>query len=158
MRNVWFLLISATFGFTILSCTKNEKQCTPVSVQHDEQSILSYGSANSLNLQKHSSGIYYHIESAGYGETPGLSSVVSITYTGKLLNNSIFDRQMDASKTNWKLSSLIKGWQIGLPLIKKGGSIILIVPSALAYGCQSVSGAIPSNSVLVFDITLVDVR
>ena len=159
MRNVLFLLISATLVLTNLSCTKkNEQQCTPLSVQQDEATILNYGTTNGLNLQKHSSGLYYFIESMGSGETPGLSSYVSITYTGKLLNNSVFDQQMDASKTNWKLSNLIEGWQIGLPLIKKGGSIVLVVPSALAYGCQSVGGVIPSNSVLVFNISLVDVN
>jgi len=51
---------------------------------------------------------------------------------------------------------LIAGWQIGLPLIHKGGEIKLIVPSSLAYGCGN--GPLPANSILYFDIHLVDVQ
>ena len=60
------------------------------------------------------------------------------------------------TQTGWTLGSLIPGWQIGLPLIQKGGEIKLIVPSSLAYGCGS--GPLPPNSVLYFDIHLVDVQ
>jgi FKBP-type peptidyl-prolyl cis-trans isomerase FkpA len=140
-----------------LSCTK-ETVCKPATVKEDEAKILSYATANGITAQKHSSGLYYQVISTGTGEVPNTSSVISITYTGKLTNNDIFDEQMDATQTNWRLSSLIQGWQIGLPLIKKGGKIILLVPAALAYGCASPGGAIPANSILVFDINLVDVK
>ena len=54
------------------------------------------------------------------------------------------------------LSGVIQGWQEGIPLFKEGGSGILLIPSALGYGSQSV-GSIPANSVLIFDINLIDV-
>jgi FKBP-type peptidyl-prolyl cis-trans isomerase FkpA len=46
------------------------------------------------------------------------------------------------------------GWKLGLPLIKAGGKIKLYLPPSLGYG-NSVSGNIPANSILVFEITLV---
>jgi FKBP-type peptidyl-prolyl cis-trans isomerase FkpA len=51
---------------------------------------------------------------------------------------------------------LIEGWKIGLPLLKKGGHIKLYVPPSLGYG-PSPNRNIPGNSVLIFDIRLVDV-
>ena len=56
------------------------------------------------------------------------------------------------------LNRLIVGWQIGVPLIKKGGSIRLIVPSGLAYGSSSPGLGIPKNAVLDFTIDLIDVK
>jgi FKBP-type peptidyl-prolyl cis-trans isomerase FkpA len=73
-----------------------------------------------------------------------------------LLDGRVFDQQADATKTGWVLGSLIAGWQIGLPLIQKGGEIKLIIPSSLGYGCDN--GALPPNSILYFDIHLVDVQ
>jgi len=43
-----------------------------------------------------------------------------------------------------------------VPYIKKGGKIKLLIPSALGYGSNA-AGSIPANSVLIFDIELLDV-
>jgi FKBP-type peptidyl-prolyl cis-trans isomerase FkpA len=72
-----------------------------------------------------------------------------------LLDGRVFDQQTNAIKPAG-LGTLIAGWQIGLPLIQKGGEIKLIVPSSLAYGCGN--GPLPANSILYFDIHLVDVQ
>jgi FKBP-type peptidyl-prolyl cis-trans isomerase len=53
---------------------------------------------------------------------------------------------------------VIDGWKIGLPLIKKGGRIKLIIPSALAYSCTGAGTSIPPNTPLYFDVTLNDVK
>jgi FKBP-type peptidyl-prolyl cis-trans isomerase FkpA len=51
---------------------------------------------------------------------------------------------------------MIQGFQTGLKLIQKGGRIKLIVPSALAYGCKGY-GSVPGNSILYFEVELIDV-
>jgi FKBP-type peptidyl-prolyl cis-trans isomerase FkpA len=56
------------------------------------------------------------------------------------------------------LNRLIKGWQLAVPKINVGGSIKVIIPSGLAYGIRSRSKDIPANSVLVFDIEVLDAR
>jgi FKBP-type peptidyl-prolyl cis-trans isomerase len=93
--------------------------------------------------------------SPGLGTQPALTNTVSTVYTGKLLNNTQFDAS--ANPVSFLLSGVIKGWQIGIPLIKKGGRIKLVIPSSLAYGCNG-SGSIPPNSPLYFEVTLTDVR
>lgn len=116
--------------------------------------MQSFATANSLSVTKHSSGMYYQIVNAGSGATPTLASSVSVKYTGKLLSGSVFESR--TTPVTLPLSQTIAGWQLGIPLIQKGGIIKLIIPSSLAYGCNAV-GVIPSNSILFFEIELVDV-
>jgi FKBP-type peptidyl-prolyl cis-trans isomerase FkpA len=143
--------------FLLGSCVKTTTPtpCTPQTVASEEPTIVAYGTSNGYNLTRDSTGVYYEITNPGTGASPTINSNVYVTYTGKLLNNTIFDRQADATQTGWALSNLIRGWQIALPKLKKGGSMRVLIPSSLGYGCQAV-GAIPSNSILYFDITLVN--
>jgi FKBP-type peptidyl-prolyl cis-trans isomerase FkpA len=114
-----------------------------------------------MNALAHSSGMYYEIIDPGSGATPTLSSNVVITYTGTLLDGTVFDQRTTpnntASDPPWPLSQLIEGWRVGLPLIHEGGHIKLIVPSSMAYGCTGY-GMIPGNAILYFDINLIDVQ
>jgi FKBP-type peptidyl-prolyl cis-trans isomerase FkpA len=52
---------------------------------------------------------------------------------------------------------MIAGWQIGIPLLKTGGSGIFLLPSASGYGTSGY-GSIPPNTVLIFEIDLVSVQ
>jgi FKBP-type peptidyl-prolyl cis-trans isomerase len=145
----------------IVSCTgcfKEEKTCTPATPASEERQILAYATANGINAIKHNSGLYYEILNPGTGRTPTNSTRVFITYTGKLLNGTQFDQGTNPANTGWMLGSLIEGWKIGLPLIKAGGKIRLIIPSSQAYGCNGAGASIPPNSILFFDIDLVDVQ
>jgi FKBP-type peptidyl-prolyl cis-trans isomerase FkpA len=153
------LLLVLCGGLLVLgnSCLNNSKPCTPRTVASEQATIEAYATANGYTMTQHSSGLYYQVTSPGTGAPPSATSKVFVTYTGKLLNGTVFDQQSNSAATGWILNQLVTGWQIGLPLIGKGGSIRLIVPSSLAYGCAD-NGPIPGNSVLFFDITLVDVQ
>lgn len=135
---------------------KNET-CNPTSVASDAPAIQAYASQNGIAATNHPSGLYYAVLDPGTGDAPTANSNIFIRYTGRLLNGTIFDQKQDETQTGWPLSGLIEGWKIGLPLIKEGGRIRLLIPSALAYGCMNY-GAIPANSILDFDIELVDVQ
>lgn len=137
-------------------CIKEEEGCKPASAQSEETAIRNYAAANGIVPTKHSSGLFYQVLSPGTGVSPSPSSVVGITYEGKTTANVVFDQS--TTQKDWPLDRLIVGWQIGLPLIKEGGSIVLLVPSSMAYGCSSPSAAIPSNSILIFNINLLDVK
>jgi FKBP-type peptidyl-prolyl cis-trans isomerase FkpA len=144
-----FLIVGA-----FASCKKElspEKQAAK-----DDSAITDFIAKNNLVATKHSSGIYYQIITPGDGNTVLLSNTVSVNYEGRLLDGSLFDKS--GTTATFPLSNLIRGWQIGIPLIKKGGKIRLILPSALGYGNQSPSSKIPSNSVLDFTIELVNAQ
>ena len=71
------------------------------------------------------------------------------------MDDKVFDSLITPLASGWPLSTLIDGWKIGLPLIKKGGHIKLVIPSSLAYGCSGY-GTIPPNTPIFFDINLID--
>ncbi len=158
MKTFSLIFIVCT-AFFLSGCLKNStpSTCTPTPVASEEPTIISFAANNGINATKHSSGLYYEIDSLGTGAIPTATSIVYVTYTAKLLNGAVVDQQTNAALTGWTLGGLIPGWQIGLELIKKGGSIKLIVPSSLAYGCQP-NGPIPANSILYFEVHLVDVQ
>lgn len=143
-----FLIVGA-----FASCKKElspEKQAAK-----DDSAITDFIAKNNLVATKHSSGIYYQILSPGAGNSVYVSNTVDAIYEGRYLNGSVFDKS--TSTINFPLSNVIVGWQIGIPLIKKGGKIRLIIPSGLAYGSQPYL-SIPANSILDFTVELIDVK
>jgi FKBP-type peptidyl-prolyl cis-trans isomerase FkpA len=143
--------------FANLNCLKSSTACTPKTPASEAASMQAYCAGNGITPSTHSSGLLYQVLDPGTGATPSANSTIFITYVGKLTDGTIFDQQSNSSLTGWPLNQLIEGWRTGIPLIKKGGHILLVVPSAMAYGCSGY-GAIPSNAILFFDITLVDVQ
>lgn len=144
--------------FSISCLKKNSFVCTfdacatvapATEVQVVEAYIASQGITGAV---KHCSGMYYKITAPGTGAMPTNCSAVSATYKGYLNNGNVFDEQ--TSPVAFELSRVIRGWQIGLPMIKEAGKISLYVPASLGYGSQA-NGPIPANSMLIFDITLI---
>jgi FKBP-type peptidyl-prolyl cis-trans isomerase FkpA len=122
----------------------------------DKKIIEDYLVANDLTAQSTSSGLYYIIEDPGGINHPTINSYVSVNYKGYLTDGTVFDQSYTAgTPANMALSNLVKGWQEGLQLIGVKGKIKLLIPSALGYGSTAKS-YIPANSVLIFDINLVE--
>ena len=143
-------ILSLTLVILILSCSKNKDY-----TQIDEDIIQEYIADNNLDAVATGSGLYYVIETTGNGVFPDLSSVVTVAYTGKLTGGIIFD-QSSSVGISFPLTNVIQGWQEGIPLFSEGGTGKLLIPSALGYGNNAI-GSIPANSVLIFDIELLDV-
>lgn len=138
-----------------LGCAK-DKSCIDKTVASEDAAMQAFANTNGITATRHSSGMYYQVVNPGSGTTPTLASNVSVTYIGRLTNGTIFD-QTATPTSFYPLSGFIPGWQLGLPLVQEGGSVKLIIPSSLAYGCSG-AGSIPGNSILYFEITLVDVQ
>lgn len=111
----------------------------------------------SAGVIKDSRGFYYKIKTEGTGSRPTVDSLVKVQYTGMLLDSTIFDQTKGTNTYTNYLSRLIKGWQLGVPMLKEGGEGTFYIPSALGYGTTSTS-SIPANSVLIFDIKLLEVK
>lgn len=150
------LVVLFLFAILLTSCGKSDTGCQPVPVTSEKQQLVSFCASNGINYTEHSSGLYYEIINPGSGMSPTTSSTVSVVYTGKFFNGTVFDAA--ANPVTFPLSGVIDGWKIGVPLIKKGGRIKLVVPSALAYSCTGYMPTIQPNTPLYFDITLTDVK
>ena len=104
------------------------------------------------------SGVYYKIITPGSGiDEVKLTSSITVAYTGRFLSGSIFDSATKEKAYTDKLDNLVLAWEETIPLMKKGGKIRILVPSASAYGSTG-SGNIGPNSILDFDIELIDVK
>jgi len=147
-----FLAIATIF---FISCGK-EKGCKNVNPTEEDAEMQAYMSSQGITGTKHPSGLYYQIIAPGGSSRPVSTSRVYVRYVGKTFDGNEFDSQNVASNTGFTLYNLIAGWQIGIPLIGKGGRILLVVPSSLAYGCNGAGDDIPANAPLYFEIDLVD--
>ncbi|MGX5687595.1 FKBP-type peptidyl-prolyl cis-trans isomerase [Arcticibacter tournemirensis] len=151
-----FLLLVMLFAVAFSSCKKDEgNDYNPEEqLKKDEQIIKDFVAANNLQeVEREENGIYYIITEPGTGTvTYTANTKVKVKYTGRLLNGTVFD----SGTTEFTLGRVIAGWQLGVPLIQKGGKIRLLIPSGYAYGPYQ-NGPIPANSVLDFDIELLDV-
>lgn len=126
--------------------------------EKDRELILEYISDNNLDALEGAEGLFYVIDSVGTGEQPDLTNQVTVDYEGYLLDGTIFDSSIQrGSPATFPLTGVIRGWQLGIPLFREGGSGVLIIPSELAYGNTSPSTLIPRNAVLVFDVNLLEV-
>lgn len=152
-------------AFMATGCKKSgTSSCTPVNpsvtVPATQLTALQdYLAVRGLlaSVTKHSTDFYYKIDSEGSGATATTCSNVTVTYRGMLTDNTTFTTPGELTNPNtFSLGGLITGWQFGLQLIKKGGKITLYLPPAHGYGA-SANGPIPGNSILIFEISLVDV-
>lgn len=137
-------------GFT--SCKKSTDN-TAAQAAADDATIQAYIKANNItNAIKDPSGLYYKIITPGTGPYPTSTSNVTISYTSAYLDGTVLGT---APSAYYPLSggTVIVGWQIGIPHINAGGTILLLVPSALAYGATG-SGNISGNACLAYTIGL----
>ena len=106
--------------------------------------------------------MYLVTEKEGTGKQPVNGSTVRVNYTGKLLNGQQFDSSLSPGREPFEFvigqGSVIRGWDEGIPYFKEGGKGKLFIPSTLGYGEQGMGNQIPPNSILVFDIELVEVK
>jgi FKBP-type peptidyl-prolyl cis-trans isomerase FkpA len=149
MRFVFSLLV-LTVLFSSCAKKKAEEQAA-----EDKTIIKNYIAANGLFANESASGLHYVIDLPGTGDPCNSLSTVRVAYKGYLTNGTVFD-ESDAEGITFGLQSVIRGWTEGIPFYKEGGEGILLIPSALGYGTSKV-GSIPANSVLIFDIKLIEV-
>ena len=146
----------------IASGCKKDDDCpanNAVAPASEEQMVKDYLTANGISATKHQSNMYYQVLTPGSGAFPNQCSTVEVNYTLKLTNGSTVEQPTTNQVFN--LQGLIPAWIQGIPLVQKGGTIRLITPPSLAYGSQPQKDrngniTIPANSVLIFDIRLVN--
>lgn len=104
------------------------------------------------------SGLQYVVEKEGEGAQPTAEDEVTVHYTGKLLDGTVFDSSVNRGEpATFPLNRVIPGWTEGVQLMKEGAKYTFFIPSDLAYGPQGIPGAIPPHSTLIFDVELIKV-
>lgn len=105
------------------------------------------------------SGLQYLVEKEGNGAQPTASSEVTVHYTGRLLDGTVFDSSVSRGEpATFPLAQVIKGWTEGVQLMKEGAKYRFFIPSDLAYGPSGIPNVIPPHSTLIFDVELIKVN
>ncbi len=105
------------------------------------------------------SGIQYVVITEGEGEKPSATDTVTVHYTGTFTNGEKFDSSHDTGKPAvFPLNRVISGWTEGVQLMSVGSKYHFTIPSDLAYGPNGSQGRIPGNSVLQFEIELLEIK
>ena len=110
------------------------------------------------NVKETASGLQYVVEKEGTGAQPSATDEVTVHYTGKLLDGTVFDSSVNRGEpATFPLNRVIPGWTEGVQLMKEGAKYTFFIPSDLAYGPQGMPNAIPPHSTLIFDVELIKV-
>ncbi len=106
------------------------------------------------------SGLKYVTVVQGTGIAPTATDVVTVHYTGRLLDGTVFDSSVQRGEPiSFSLQQVIKGWTEGLQLMQTGGKSVFYIPSNLAYGPTGTPGGpIGPNEDLIFEVELIQVN
>lgn len=105
------------------------------------------------------SGLQYMVLKEGTGIKPGPEDKVTVHYTGKLIDGTVFDSSVERGEpATFGLNQVIPGWTEGLQLMSEGSKYRLFIPSELAYGSKGAGDQILPNSTLIFDVELIQVE
>ncbi|TMM43917.1 FKBP-type peptidyl-prolyl cis-trans isomerase [Colwellia ponticola] len=115
--------------------------------------------AKKEGVQVTESGIQYVVLTAGEGDKPAATDTVTVHYKGTFLNGETFDSSYDRGEPAvFPLNRVIKGWTEGVQLMSVGAKYKFTIPSDLAYGPNGNPPRIPGNSVLEFEIELLEIQ
>lgn len=154
LKYLLFACLMTVVAFS--SCKSDSGMTTEEQLAADEIRIKEFIEKNNIPALRHQSGVYYQILTPGSGDLVyAANTKITAKYALRLLNGNSIPQSTEP--IDFTLGGVIGGWQIGIPLIQKGGKVRLIIPSPYAYGTQAQNG-IPSNSVLDFDIELVNAQ
>jgi FKBP-type peptidyl-prolyl cis-trans isomerase FkpA len=115
--------------------------------------------AKNEGVQITESGIQYIVVTEGEGEKPSAADTVTVHYKGTFLNGDSFDNSYERNKPEvFPLNRVISGWTEGVQLMSVGSKYLFTIPSDLAYGPNGNPPRIPGNSVLQFEIELLNIQ
>jgi len=144
---------------------KKEKEGSTAQMSADDKQLQQYFAKHGIKPMKTASGLYYTINAPGSGANAKSGQSVYVNYTGHTMDGNVFDSNLDPKFNHVEPlvfpvgeGRVIKGWDEGLLLLNKGAKASFYIPSPLAYGENSPSAAIPANSILIFDVELLDIK
>jgi FKBP-type peptidyl-prolyl cis-trans isomerase FkpA len=159
---LFFLLLCACFA----GCKKTNDVAAQIKAQQavDDKIITAYLKSNNITAQvvdsaDVSTGIYYVVDTLGTGLDLYTSSTqITVGYKATLLTTGTEFVSTDEFHPSYVLGQTIRGWQFGIPKVKKGGTITLYIPSHYAYGpfAQPTLG-LPANAILIFNIKVYNI-
>jgi FKBP-type peptidyl-prolyl cis-trans isomerase len=105
------------------------------------------------------SGLQYEVIKEGTGAKPLATDTVKVDYHGTTIEGKVFDSSVERKQpATFAVNQVIPGWTEALQMMSVGSKWKIYVPSALAYGERGAGTDIKPNSVLVFEVELLEVK
>jgi FKBP-type peptidyl-prolyl cis-trans isomerase len=127
----------------------------------EDSLINSYIANNSIKVKPTANGLYFMKKVSGKGNAVVSGSKVSVHYTGKLLDGTVFDSSTDHGEPitlEVGAGQVIPGWEEALLLMRSGDKATVLIPSKLAYGGRGAGYVIMPYTPLVFEMEVVSVE
>lgn len=130
--------------------------------EEEQNQIVNYAIDNIIPLERSNSGLFYRIAEQGEGETLKWGDYIKAHYKGYFLNGQVFDSSYRRGKPiEFYIGNMVPGWNEGLQLLKPGGKILLLLPSALGYGEKGFPDGkegylVPPNKILAFEVEVLE--
>lgn len=124
-----------------------------VSVESQEQFLTARGARKGAVTTP--SGLVFETVTEGNGTQPTMSDRVKVLYTGRLSDGTVFDSTEEPIE--FGVSKLVPGFTEALTMMKPGGTYRICIPARIGYGSRGISGVIPGNSVLDFEVKLLEI-
>jgi FKBP-type peptidyl-prolyl cis-trans isomerase FkpA len=159
MKKLFYILIVVGL-ISFIGCGKSypdNPPCTANPVSSDSAALLKFAADSMFKVTRDSSGLYYQIIDSGSSHKPTYSSMIEVSYVGRLMSGYSFDSADSTTLEGHPISELILGWRVAMPKIGEGGHIKMLIPSALAWGCTGY-GPVPANAPVYFDVQLIKVN
>jgi peptidylprolyl isomerase len=158
-----FLIVLGAAGLLTTACMKDAPEVPDYSAR-DQDLITQYLTSNNITTaQKQPSGLYFLPVTTNPNAVKIVAGkAVSVLYTAHLLDaaGTVFDASSRHNNVPVTFvvgqNQLIPGFEEGIALMHIGDRAELLIPSGLAYGTSTANGTIPANSVLRFEVEVVD--
>ena len=144
--------------FTKLQKKQQEEAAAMASVNEKAGKEFLESNGKRAEVKTTSTGLQYEVLTEGNGPKPGPGDQVTVHYTGKLIDGTVFDSSVDRGEpATFGVTQVIPGWVEALQLMSVGSKWRLFIPSQLAYGPQGAGGLIGPNQTLIFAVELIEV-
>lgn len=106
-----------------------------------------------------SSGLQYEVLKEGNGPKPTANDQVTVHYTGKLIDGTVFDSSVERGEpATFGVTQVIPGWVEALQMMSVGSKWKLYIPADLAYGERGAGNVIGPYSTLIFEVELLKIN
>jgi FKBP-type peptidyl-prolyl cis-trans isomerase len=161
MKSFSILTLTLALGLFV-GCSPKENQPSATmntDSKSDPGEIFLAANAKKEGVTTTASGLQYKVIKSGTGASPKATDQVKVHYTGTTIDGNVFDSSVQRGQPAvFPVNAVIPGWVEALQLMKAGDKWQLFIPARLAYGDRSPGAAIPANSVLIFEVELLDIE
>jgi len=142
--------------FTLTACS-NDSDEPSSTISSNDQFLIDNSAKDNVAVTE--SGLQYEVLRESSGPMPTANSTITVDYVGELIDGTEFDSSYARGEpSTFNLSEVIPGWIEGLQLMNVGSQFRFVIPADLAYGNRGAGTAIAPDSILIFEVDLLEIN